>query len=77
MARTLQDVVLALAGALQATYLVREVAHHGTVPSNLLEVSIRSLFELNPPNTEAVYGGRRELMTGLRLLKDQDRKSVV
>lgn len=71
MARTLRDSTLALAGALQATYLVREIAHHGSVPSNLLEVSIRSLFELNPPDTEAVYGGRGELSTGLRLLKDQ------
>jgi high frequency lysogenization protein len=71
MARTLRDAALALAGAFQATYLVREVAHHGAVPSNLLEVSMRSLFELNPPDTESVYGGRGELQTGLRLLKDQ------
>lgn len=71
MARTLQDAALALAGVFQAIYLVREIAHHGTVPSNLLEVSMRSLFELDPPDVESVYGGRGELQTGLRLLKDQ------
>jgi high frequency lysogenization protein len=71
MARTLRDAALALAGVFQATYLVREVAHHGTVPSNLLEISIHSLFELDPPDTESVYGGRGQLHIGLRLLQDQ------
>ncbi len=71
MARTMRDATLALAGVFQATYLVREIAHHGTVPSNLLEVSIRSLFEIDPPDTESVYGGRGQLNTGFKLLKDQ------
>lgn len=71
MARTLRDSTLALAGVFQAVYLVREVAHHGSVPSNLLEVSIRSLFELDPPDTESVYGGRGELHIGLKMVKDQ------
>lgn len=71
MARTLRDATLALAGVFQATYLVREIAHHGTVPSNLLEVSIRSLFEIDPLDTESVYGGHGQLNTGFKLLKDQ------
>lgn len=71
MARMIRDATLALAGVFQSVYLVREIAHHGTVPSNLLEVSIRSLFEMDPPDTESVYGGRSELHIGLKLLKDQ------
>lgn len=71
MARSLEDATLALAGVFQATYLVREVAHHGTAPKNMLEMSMRSLFAVNPPNTEAVYGDRGELRTGLKLLREQ------
>jgi hypothetical protein len=71
MARMIRDATLALAGVFQSVYLVREIAHHGSVPSNLLEVSIRSLFEMDPPDTESVYGGRSELHIGLKLLKDQ------
>lgn len=71
MARTLTDATLALAGVFQATWLVREIAHHGTIPSNQLEVSIRSLFVTDPPDTESVYGGRAELGSGLKLLRDQ------
>lgn len=71
MPRSLRDTVLALAGAFQAAYLVREVAHHGSVPANMLEVSIRSLFEMDPPDTDSVYGGAGQLETGLELLRDQ------
>lgn len=71
MAHTLDDATLALAGVFQATCLVREIAHRGTADPALFEVCMRSLFELDPPDTESVYGGRAALRTGLQLVSTQ------
>lgn len=71
MARNLGDATLALAGVFQSVYLVREIAHHGTAEQALLEVCIRSVFELDPTNTDSVYGGRAGLRTGLQLVSAQ------
>lgn len=71
MAQSLDDATLALAGVFQATWLVREIAHRGTVEPALFEVCIRSIFELDPPDTEAVYGGRAGLRPGLQLVAAQ------
>lgn len=68
MAHSLKDATLALAGVFQAAYLVREIAHNGTVEPTAFEVCLRSIFELDPPDTESVYGGRGGLHTGLRLV---------
>lgn len=71
MARSLTDATLALAGLYQAAGLVHEVAHRGRAPEDLMEVCIRSLFVLDPPDTASVYGGTEGLRAGLRLLRDQ------
>lgn len=71
MAHSLEDATLALAGVFQATHLVREIAHHGTAEPALFEVCVRSIFELDPPDAESVYGGRAGLQTGLRLVATQ------
>ncbi|MCC6207647.1 MAG: high frequency lysogenization protein HflD [Gammaproteobacteria bacterium] len=68
MTHSLKDATLALAGVFQATCLVREIAHHGTLEPAAFEVCIRSIFELDPPDTESVYGGAGGLHTGLRLV---------
>jgi high frequency lysogenization protein len=71
MRHSLEDTTLALAGIFQSTYLVREIAQRGVTEPALFEVCIRSLFELDPPDTEAVYGGRAGLREGLRLVAAQ------
>jgi high frequency lysogenization protein len=71
MAHSLENATLALAGVFQATYLVREIAHRGVAEPSLFEVCIRSIFELDPPDTEAVYGGRARLRSGLQLVAAQ------
>jgi high frequency lysogenization protein len=71
MKHTLENTTLALAGVFQSTYLVREIAQRGTAEPALLEVCIRSIFELDPADTEAVYGGRAGLGQGLRLVAAQ------
>lgn len=68
MGHSLKDATLALAGVFQAAYLVREIAHNGTVEPTAFEICLRSIFELDPPDTESVYGGRGGLHTGLRLV---------
>ena len=70
MARTLSDSTLALAGVFQSAWLVNEVAHHGRAPSEPFECMIGSLFQVDPPDTVAVYGGVARLETGLRQLAE-------
>lgn len=53
------DITLALAGICQSSMLVQHLAHQGQCDNELLEISLRSLLDLNPPATLAVYGGRQ------------------
>jgi high frequency lysogenization protein len=71
MSDPMSDATLALAGVFQAAWMVREIAHRGSVRPDLFEVSIKSIFETDPPDTESVYGRKENLETGLRLLRDQ------
>jgi high frequency lysogenization protein len=71
MSHSLENATLALAGVFQATHLVREIAHRGVADPALFEVCMRSIFELDPPDTETVYGGRAGLRTGLQLVAAQ------
>lgn len=71
MAERLTDATLALAGVFQAAYLVREVAHRGVTEARPMEVCMKSIFVLDPPDTESVYEGRAGLETGLQLVRDQ------
>jgi len=71
MSRSITDSTLALAGVFQATVLVQQAACQGRVDEDDLETCIRSIFELDPPSTEAVFGGRHHLARGLRVLSDQ------
>lgn len=62
--------LIALAGLLQACYLVDMLAQTGNAPDESLNPSIRSLFVFDPPTAAAVYGGRPGIKLGLRLLRD-------
>lgn len=71
MSKTLKDRTLALGGVFQATWLVDQVARRGTLSQPEFETCLSSLFEMHPPNTEAVYGSRFEIKRGLQTLSDQ------
>lgn len=71
MSKNWQDLTLALAGIFQATNLVEQVAKSGYLPPDAFKCSVESVFDLNPPNTLAVYGGNIEnLRTGLEVMRE-------
>lgn len=65
---TLSDRTLALAGIFQAADLVHQMATRGSADNEALAVCIRSLFQVDPPSVEAVYGGTAGLRPGLQTL---------
>ena len=71
MSKMLKDRTLALGGVFQAAYLVDQVAKRGMVSQAEFETCLSSLFEMSPPNTEAVYGSRFEIRRGLQTLSEQ------
>jgi len=71
MEHTLTDTTLALAGIIQATKLVQEIAYHDQADQASFDTCIRSIFETNPSNTAAVYGGVYGVRKGLILLQEQ------
>lgn len=62
------DQVIALAGVLQATALVDQVARTGLIDVEPMAVSLKSLVVFDAPATDAIYGGISGLEHGLRLL---------
>ena len=70
MARHL-DQIMALSGLYQATSLVQQVARKGSLDAGPFETSIESLFQIESPSTEAVYGGWKKLKRGLSTLCQQ------
>ena len=69
MTHTVEDRTLALAGVFQAVQLVKQIAHQGSVSGDSFEISIGSIFNTQPANTAAVYGGVRGVMNGIKLLQ--------
>ncbi|MGS2722183.1 high frequency lysogenization protein HflD [Porticoccus sp. GXU_MW_L64] len=63
--------VIALAGLFQACHLVEQLARHGRATSDDFATCIHSIFEQNPDNTEAVYGGAGKLRLGIETLHEQ------
>lgn len=70
MANTLRDKTIALAGIFQAAKQVQSIARTGSLEPKMLAISINSIFETNPPTTEATFGGTANLTTGLTQLRD-------
>jgi len=62
--------VLALAGVLQATFLVDRIARTGQVDEAAFNGIIHSLFVFDPKSPEDVYNGRHNVQLGLRVLRD-------
>ncbi|WP_312240984.1 high frequency lysogenization protein HflD [Pantoea sp.] len=69
MAKNYYEITLALAGICQAAHLVQQLAHQGQCHADALQVSLRSLLDLNPGSTLAVYGNdEANLRLGLETL---------
>jgi len=71
MTKSLRDRTIALAGVYQAAYLVHQIATRSMTDSAALEASINSVFKLDAPSTEAVFGDAGGVITGLSTLKRQ------
>lgn len=70
MSFSMDDRVLALAGLAQALREVRRVAETGQSDGAVLATAMDSVFRLDAPTPEAVYGRAADLAPGLRLLGD-------
>jgi high frequency lysogenization protein len=63
-----QDRIIALAGIFQAAYLTQQVAHKGMADSSAMDASIHSLFQIDAESVGSVYGGAKNIRTGLQAL---------
>lgn len=63
---SITDRTLALAGIFQAAGLVQEMAEHGRADPQFLEASLGSIFQVDPPTTEAIFGGVAGVRYGLQ-----------
>src|SRR5471030_2445484 len=69
VAKNYYDITLALAGMCQSARLVQQLAHEGHCAQEEMSVSLRSLLEMNPASTLAVYGNNEaNLKMGLETL---------
>jgi high frequency lysogenization protein len=66
-----QDRLIALAGLHQAAYCVQRIANRGSVDTAQMEPCIYSLFQIDAPNVEAVFGDVGAVSTGARQLVGQ------
>ena len=66
----IQDQTLALAGVLQATYLVDRIARTGQADSAAFNSILHSLFVFESDAPSDVYGVPANLQLGLRVLRD-------
>lgn len=70
MKHSKEERIIALAGLFQAATLVVQLARGETLDQEAVLSSIDSLFELNPDNTLAVYGGQlQNIRFGLKQLQ--------
>lgn len=66
----LESQTLALAGVLQATYLVDQIARTGQADSAAVNGVLHSLFVFDSDQPATIYGGVQNLQLGLRVLRD-------
>jgi len=81
VAKNYYDITLAMAGICQSAHLVQQLAHQGHCDGEVMQVSLKSLLDLNPSSTLAVYGGdeanlRFGLETLLAILNTSSRQGV-
>jgi high frequency lysogenization protein len=64
------DRTLALAGVVQAAYLVNEIANNGTLSNDYYQATLASVFKLEAASVEDVYGSRQHVVLGLKTLRE-------
>lgn len=70
MSGTLRERTLAMAGMLQAAYLVRQAARAGRTEETPFAASLASVLATDARNTEEVYGGVHGVRKGLEILSN-------
>lgn len=70
MSGSVQNQMMALAGIVQAGYLVDRLANTGQSEDQPFTASIESVFSLDPNTTAEVYGGPAGVRRGLQILRD-------
>lgn len=68
MNHSYEDRVLALAGVFQAACLTDQTAWHGREDETERDAALGSLFQFNPGDVGEVFGGVRNLRTGLEAI---------
>ena len=68
--QTIEAQTLALAGIMQAAYLVDRLARTGQGDSAAINGMLHSLFVFDSDDPAQVYGGAHNLQLGLRVLRD-------
>lgn len=68
--KSIEAQTLALAGILQATYLVDQIARTGQADSAAMNSILHSLFVFDSDDPAVVYAGSHNLQLGLRALRD-------
>lgn len=71
MPKTDHDRVIALAGVMQATDLVRSIARRGQANAEDVATCLASLLQIDAASSDAIYGGIARLRPGLSLLEQQ------
>ena len=59
------NITLALAGVMQATYLVNELARHGSANEDAVAISLNSITKLESANVIEIFGNQYGLRLGL------------
>ncbi len=62
------SITLALAGIIQATALVHDIAEHGELDEKYFQASINSILSLNSKSIRSIYGNESNLTYGLERL---------
>lgn len=65
---TYEDRVLALAGVFQAACLTDQTAWYGREDETERDAALGSLFEFNAPDVPGIFGGARNLRSGLEII---------
>lgn len=63
------DIVLAFAGVHQAAVLIHQIASTGRCDEQAFDASINSIFFIDAPNVSSIYGGKHNLLLGMRHLQ--------
>jgi high frequency lysogenization protein len=82
MAKNFNEITIALAGILQASALLNDIAHGRPYSPEAWQAMLGSILKLDASDVLSVYGGTQHLQYGLQLLqqilsKNQDKQKLI